>query len=186
MTYKAPEEQRGPAGAEPGSRAREEEEVDVWWGSYAARTMIPSILLSLVFTLVLVGYISYLGAWREESLIRNSVRGVLAALWSLLLGWWAYRLIATTYRLTTKRLICAVNFGLHSPPDQGILLRDITHVLVQKNLLERFLGVGRIRVLTVHSGRSGVMMNGVRNTAHVALMIRRQIKRERRLVRTNQ
>src|SRR5260370_42382559 len=47
------------------------EEIDVWWGSYAARTLTPSFILCGLFTLVVLGVALYLGALHGTTLPRD-------------------------------------------------------------------------------------------------------------------
>jgi hypothetical protein len=141
--------------------------------------MAPSFILCAIFTVALVGSATLLGAWREDLVIRMSIRAAVAFLWLFQLGRWGHRLIATNYRLTTQRLICGRKLGLRSPPDRGILLENIAQVLVERTPLERALKIGRLRVIIADEKRSSAILDGVHDPVHTAIMIRRQVKRAR-------
>ncbi len=122
------------------------QEVDLWWGGYSSRAMVPSFLLCMLFT-VAVG----VGGWVvtrvydvDDLQARYTVYVLCALAWCLQLGRWAYRVLTHDYRLTTRRLIVERSFL--PKPGREVELGHITAVLVVRNPLERRLGVGRIWV----------------------------------------
>src|SRR5881227_2219117 len=57
-----------------------DEEVDVWWGSYEGRKFAPWIVLTAVFSGILVGFAWYLREW-HGNVVRYWVQLAMAMLW---------------------------------------------------------------------------------------------------------
>jgi membrane protein YdbS with pleckstrin-like domain len=153
------------------------EETDVWWGSYAGRTMVPGFLLCALLTVAVVGVAWSLGAWHGSAPARYAAQVCIVVLWGAQVGRWAYRLLALNYRLTTQRLF--EDRGFHHPGSLGIELDQITQVVVERGPLERLLGVGRVRVITQASSEQILVLEGIRNAEQVAAEIRRRVQHVR-------
>src|SRR5262249_44584768 len=54
-------------------RTAETEEVDIWWGSYAGRTMLPGFLVCLVVTIFLLALDGYLESRNQRSDLISSL-----------------------------------------------------------------------------------------------------------------
>ncbi len=155
-------------------------EVDVWWGGYSPRTMVPSLALCAVLSLLIGGgalylwYVHDLPAWE----VRYPFYGVVGAIWLgqlLLLG---YRVVFFNYRLTTRHL-----FREHGPrrtSDGRVDLASISGVRVWRGPIERLLDVGRIIVMYQDNGRKRLVLEGVARPYRVLAKIRRRVERARR------
>jgi len=168
--------ENGSSRALPEAQVQEEqaEEVDVWWGSYAARTLTPSFVLCGLFSVAVIGVALYLGAWHGgSSLVRYSAHAVIGTLWLIQLGRWAYRVVAINYRLTTRHLY--IERGFRHPGKPGIELAQVRQALVARGRLERWLGVGRICIF-VRKAETPVVLEGVRDPERIALKIRQQVE----------
>jgi membrane protein YdbS with pleckstrin-like domain len=159
------------------SRAAATDEVDIWWGSYASRTMLPSFLLCLLLTIVLLAIDWYLEGRNERSdLISSAVLGTAVALWLFEGTRWFYRMIAINYRLTSRRLLCTRGFSLRDC--RAVDLAQVTEVAVESSPIERLLGVGRI-LIHVQDGHPAAVLDGVLKPRRVARTIRRRVRHAR-------
>ena len=159
--------------AEPVLDSREAEERDLWWGSCAGRSLLPSFLICALLTALLFFVLRSSSRWLPYYLA--------GAVWLLQLVRWAYRALGWNYRLTTRRLLC--QRGLRRQALRAIDLTTIGHVLVERSPLDRMLGVGQLRV--VMNDRSPMLvLEGVLNPDHIAVMIRAQVERARETTST--
>jgi membrane protein YdbS with pleckstrin-like domain len=150
------------------------EEVDVWYGAYSGRAMIPRLLQLTLLTILITVVAWYFGAWRGSGLVRVAALATICLLWVVQAVSWLRRAIGCNYRLTTRRLYYQHGFG--HPGKPGIELRDITQVLVEASRVERWLDVGRVRVYS-HETSTPVLLDGVLHPFHVAKQIQRRMRR---------
>jgi membrane protein YdbS with pleckstrin-like domain len=153
----------------------EEQEVDVWWGSYAGRTMAPDFVVCGLLTAATLGLAWYFRTWHGGNVVRTVALALTALLWLVQVGSATYRVVAVNYRLTTQRLF--YDYGFFWPIRHEVDLAKIAQVLVERGPLERLMGVGRIRVLLEGSAMPPIVFEGVRNPEHVAAEIRRKVER---------
>jgi membrane protein YdbS with pleckstrin-like domain len=154
------------------------DETDIWWGSYAGRAMLPSFLLCLFLTVLLLAGDLYLQTrrWRSD-LISSAILGLAGALWLFEGTRWAYRMIAVNYRLTNRRLLCTRGFNLLD--SSAVELARITEVSVVSGPLERLLRVGRICIQVQDENAPSLVLDGVFAPQHVARTIRRRVRQAR-------
>jgi hypothetical protein len=161
----------------------ENQEVDVWWGAYAGRTMAPSFVLCGLATVALLAAAAYL--WTAYDLpplqVRYTAYGLIAALWLVQLLLWGYRTVSLTYRLTTHRLLR--DHGFVRPAAGELPLACITTVRVERTALERLLGVGRIVIVSQHNGEP-LVLDGVRQPDHIAVRIRRCVEHAQQVAKS--
>ena len=171
----AEDPEKGHGGAH---RVLETEETDIWWGSYAGRTMLPGFLLCLVLTIILLALDAYLGSRQSRSdLVSSAVLGVAGALWLFQGTRWLYRMTAINYRLTNRRLLYTRGFKLVE--GWAIDLAHIKHVGVVSGPVERLLGVGRIRIHVENETAPPIVLDGVLAPEHVARTIHRRARQAR-------
>jgi membrane protein YdbS with pleckstrin-like domain len=127
-----------------------DEETDVWYGGYAGRAMLPSLLICLLLSALII-----LIAWwlrREvdskgkQNLIWFSAVGLLILLWLYQLIRWAYRKVSYDLRLTTRRLF--YDQGFHYTGRHEVALAKVHKLEVRRNVFERLLAIGRINIYT--------------------------------------
>lgn len=140
------------------------EEVDVWWGGYSSWAMLPSWLVCVLLTMVIV-VLSRLLLARSEALI--TVLGLTGALWLGQLTRWLYRLFSFNYRLTNRRLY--VSRGFLYPGLLRINLTQVRSVAVRRSNASYLTGVGDI-VLEVE-GQPAVTLQGVFDPRTVARVV---------------
>ena len=150
------------------------EELDVWYGAYSGRAMVPRLIQLTLFTLLITLVAWYFGAWRGSNLVRATALATICLLWFVQGVTWLLRAIALNYRLTTRRLYLQRGFG--HPGKPGIQLRDITQVIVEASRLERRLDVGRVRVYSQGSTEP-VILEGVLHPFHLLKQIQRRARK---------
>lgn len=148
------------------------QEVELWWGGYAGRTMVPAFLLCAL-TSAAVLLIAQL-VWREESvpasLVWHLALYVIVLVWAVGLTRWAYRTVTLAYRLTNRRLLREQGFSHPAPPP--IELVSIREVRVEQRAWERWVGVGR--VLVESADGSTAILPGVLDPQRLAAALLRQ------------
>jgi membrane protein YdbS with pleckstrin-like domain len=152
-------------------RREPEEEVDVWWGAYAARTMTPSFVACLVLT-VLIDLLCWLVLPRY--LLRWSVVGLTGLLWLVQTLRWLHHILAYNYRLTNRRLY--VEHGLVAPVTAVADLDRVKAVKVGASFVQRRLGVGRVAVYLEDDAQLPLILDGVRHPWRIRELIEKTRK----------
>jgi membrane protein YdbS with pleckstrin-like domain len=141
----------------PERRAVDAGEVDVWWGGYAGRTMLPVFVVCILVT-ALIASVARLLDWGQAQ-VRLSFYALTALLWIFLVGRCLYRSVAVTYRLTTRHLY--VDRGFSYASFKVIEVSSIAKVDIDQDGLERRLGVGRVRLAINDPHHRPVVLEGV-------------------------
>jgi hypothetical protein len=154
-----------------------DQETDVWWGSWSGWTMLPSLIVSVVLTGIIVWW-----AWThvDRRFVQLTIWALAGLVWLVQLACWSWHWFGHNYRLTTRRLIVwrghLRRFYLMAP------LSQLEHVRVEEYVHSRWTKVGRIVVALHASGephRDEVELNGVRNPHEVVELIRAMSLRAR-------
>jgi hypothetical protein len=158
----------------------ENQETDVWWGSYAGRTMTPSFVACGLLTALIIW-----GVWliwpRQENrpyLQRYTTYILVGAVWIFQVIRWGYRLVAINYRLTTRRLFC--QRGFQTAATTALDLNAIATVRIERNALEGYLKVGRLRIVPVDSTQAPLVLEGIWRPDQIAALIMNQVQQARR------
>ena len=169
----APADVNGPAPGDVQAQLAKEhaEEVDVWYGSYAGRAMLPQFLQLCLLSILIVVVAVSLGAWRGVNAPRYTALGLLALLWLAQLLRWFHHVLFLNYRLTTRHLFC--QRGIGHPAQPGVPLKCITQIMVEASRMERWLDVGRVRIF-LQDAPSPIILEGVRHPFHVIRQIQRR------------
>jgi hypothetical protein len=146
--------------------------VDVWWGSYAFRAVLPIFLGWLVLTALIAW-----GSWLlvPQGWKRLAFLGLGSVLWGALAIRFFQRFFGFNYRLTTHRLF--VDRGVLRPGTIRVALEDISHVSVQQFGLNNLTRLGRIQI--VREDKNQVVLEGVREPAKVVELIRSWVQKAR-------
>jgi hypothetical protein len=151
------------------------QETDIWWGSYAGRTMTPSYIVCALLTGMVIW-----GVWlfwpKDEVrpyLERYTTYILIGAIWVFQLIRWGYRIVGIDYRLTTRRLFCQRGFRTATA---AINLTDIATIRVERGLLDNYLKVGRLRVVPIDNSRPPILLEGVYNPDQIAALIMKQVQ----------
>jgi len=144
---------------QPAAAPPDDQEADVWWGSYSPRTLLPLLTFEALLTAAAAWPVWYVPPVR----------------WAVYLSWLGlftlgfYRAVTYTYRLTNRRLLR--DRGLRHPAAGEVALTRITGVRVERNFWERLTGVGRVRV-EADGLDAPLLLPGVYRPERVATMIR--------------
>jgi hypothetical protein len=154
-----------------------DQETDVWWGAWSGWTMLPSVVVSVVLTGVIVWW-----AWThvDRRFVQLTVWALAGSVWLVQLARWSWHWFGHNYRLTTRRLI--VWRGHFRRVHLMAPLTELEHVRVEEYAHTRWTGVGRIIVaLEVGGDPRGdeVELEGVRNPHEVVELIRAMSLRAR-------
>jgi hypothetical protein len=155
------------------------QEVDIWWGSYAGRTMTPSFVVCALLTGIIIWGVWIFWPANEDRpyLMRYTDYILVGAVWLFQLVRWGYRIIGINYRLTSKRLFC--QRGFQTSASRAIDLTQIATVRVERLALVNFLKVGRLRVVPIEDSQPPLVLESVPNPDHVAATIMKQVKQAR-------
>src|SRR5262249_46349232 len=148
-----------------------QDEVEVWWGAYAGRTALPGFLGCILATAILA---AVLYTWNLLLPARWWAFLLTSPLWLVQTGRCLYRTTAFNYRLTTRRLFVSRSFAAAA---QVVDLARVERINVQRNPIERRLGVGRIRVETANA--APLLLEGVLDPVAVATLIGNRVKQAR-------
>ncbi len=148
-------------------RPPEQEEYDVWWGSYSGWTMT----VSMVVCLVLTGVIGW-SAWfyLPRGWIQPAFLAGAGVLWLVQAQRWAFRFFGYNYRLTNRRLF--VDKGLWWAQRVQAPLTAIARVEVIRSSYESLVRVGRVCVHFADAQMPALLLEGVRHPNQVADLIR--------------
>lgn len=157
-----------------GSPGLPDQEVDLWWGSYAGRTMLAGFIAwGAVSLAILAGaLLLWLTEIMDPYVVRYSTYALLALIWLVQLGICLYRILTWNYRLTTRHLFVERSF--FPSPFQRVELVQIAGVNVDQSPLVRFVGVGRVRISTTDGARV-LVLEGVRDPNRIAGKIRKLV-----------
>ena len=136
-----------------------------------------ALLLAALFTLATLAGALYLGIQYELNplALRYSAYAVAGAVWVAQLGRWGYHVLTFSYRLTTRRLLLERSF--FNSARAALDLRRLARVEVDRQPLERLVGVGRIRIFEEGRGVPSLELRGLLHAERVAGLIRDQAKR---------
>jgi Bacterial PH domain len=153
--------------------ASPQEEVDVWYGAYAGRTMLPQFLLAALLSAVLFVLARLLGAWHGSPVARYLGLALALAIWAFVLTCWLYRMTAINYRLTTRRLFIERGFG--HPGRPGVELSQVDRIDVEFSYLGQKLDVGRLRITLKNDKTGPLILEGVHHPHQVVERIRKYL-----------
>jgi uncharacterized membrane protein YdbT with pleckstrin-like domain len=98
---------------------------------------------------------------------------MVVGVWVFPLFLWVHHTVFYNYRLTTRALYR--EHGLQRTADEEIPLSLIAGVAVEASVLDRFLGIGRIRITV--EGRPSYALEGIPEPELVAALIQRSVER---------
>ena len=149
-------------------------ESTLWEGGYSAKAMVGTWLglaVASVLTVVLAVVVT-LGA------ALPIVIGILVLAWLVALGYYGYRRIGVTYKLTTQRFIHTS--GIFMRTTNRIELIDVDDVEVFQNLIERFFKLGTIRIVSSDRTDPQLDLKGIDDVQNVSSLLDDARRKERR------
>jgi uncharacterized membrane protein YdbT with pleckstrin-like domain len=153
-------------------------EQDLWKGGFSPKAMLGYWLLAGVVTIVAI----VAGIVTMNPVIWIIGLGVAFSLWVAFALYLLYQRLGVEYHLTTQRLFHRQ--GILSRVTNRIEVIDIDDVQFSQSLIERFLGVGTIRILSTDVSDPKLVMVGiddVRNVSDIIDKVRRDERRRRGL-----
>lgn len=157
-------------------RPAEAEEVDLWWGGYSARAMVPTFVLCALLTVAIIVLAGSLWGEAHPQLVWHLSMVSVTCVWIYAVARAAYLMAALNYRLTTRGLYR--DRGFYKPADGDIPLIHVRQVLVERNAVEHVLGLGKVRVLG-DDGRA-IIFEGLLHPENVAADIRQAVEQARK------
>jgi hypothetical protein len=145
-----------------------EEEVDIWWGACAIRTITPSLVATLLLSAVI--YFIVHALVRERGWLQLAFVGTAGVLWLVQMVRWCHRLFTWNYRLTTRYLY--VDRGFRPLVARRYPLDTVAQVVLRRGRLDNWLGTNNIRVYFKDGTCSTAELQGLRGANHVAELIR--------------
>src|SRR5207245_5734364 len=94
---------------------------------------------------------------------------------------WGSRTVGLNYRLTNRRLFCQRGFYT---PIAAIDLASIATVRIERDALEGYLKVGRLRIVPVDNSKPPLLLEGVYNPDQIAALIMNQVTQTRAALTT--
>lgn len=154
-------------------KADEPEKV-LWQGSYSPRAMVGGWLLSLVVTIVafVVGGLFFPGVGLFVA------AAIALAFWGGHLALLIYQRLSHEYKLTNQRFIHG--HGVFRRVTDRIEVIDIDDVQVTQGFIERFLGVGTIKILSSDITSPMTTLAGINEVTRIATLIDDTRRTERR------
>lgn len=153
-------------------------EQDLWKGGFSPKAMLGYWLLAGVVTVVAI----VVGIVTMNPLAWIIGIAVAFSLWVAFALYLLYQRLGVEYHLTTQRLFHRQ--GILSRVTNRIEVIDIDDVQFSQSLVERFLGVGTIRILSTDLSDPKLIMSGiddVKNVADIIDKVRRDERRRRGL-----
>lgn len=152
----------------------DDSETVLWQGSYSPKAMVGGWLLSLIVTVVAFTVGFFLTA--VGGLFIAAVLSL--AVWAGHLALLIYQRLSHEYKLTTQRFIHAS--GVLRRITDRIEVIDIDDVQVTQGFVERFLGVGTIRILSSDVTSPLTTLVGISDVSRIATLIDDTRRSERR------
>jgi len=148
------------------------EEVDLWWGSYAGRAMVPSFAVCFFLTLLALFASRWLVGGRGWVQLTFTVLASL--IWIVQFVRWSRRFFTWNYRLTTRFLY--QSRGMKNLVTHRHALEYVSSVSIRRKGLAKLLKIGDIVIWFENSPQSPAVLYAIRDSQRVADSIRDAVK----------
>ena len=145
---------------------QEEPERELWRGGYSSKAMMPAWVTSGLISLVLL-VIGIL--WVREALWWLVLVVAMILPWVYSFAVLGYRRMSVHYLLSTQRFIH--ESGILRRVNNRIEVLDMDDITFEQGLLERFSGVGTIRIMSHDRSDPELELRGIENVQEVARRI---------------
>ncbi len=156
----------------------EDPEHDLWKGGFSPKAMLGYWLLAGVVTIVAI----VVGIIFVDPVVWIIGIAIAFSLWVAFALYLLYQRLGVEYQLTTQRLFHRQ--GILARVTNRIEVIDIDDMQFSQSFVERFLGVGTIRILSTDLSDPKLIMTGiddVKNVADIIDKVRRDERRRRGL-----
>ncbi len=157
--------------------ADDDPEEDLWKGGYSPKAMFGNWALAAVVTVGMLVVI-LMTSWRSNGTMWMIWLGVTVLLWGGFGAYYLYRRWSVKYELSTQRFIHQE--GLLKRVTDRIEVIDIDDVTFEQGLIERMVGVGKIRITSSDRSHPELVLLGIENVKDVAETIDDVRRKERR------
>jgi membrane protein YdbS with pleckstrin-like domain len=147
----------------------------LWSGGFSWKAMLGYWLIAILATIAGI-VIGVLGAAIPPVPIAAGV--IVLVLWLFVIGYFLYQRISVAYELSNQRLIH--HYGILTRVTNRIEVIDIDDIKFTQNILERFLGVGTIQILSTDVSDPKLVIRGIDNVKHVFAVMDDARRDERR------
>jgi len=161
----------------PPESARRAAETDLWWGSYAGRTMTFSFAVCVLLTALIYAGVHTLV--HERGWLQLAFGGFASALWLVQLTRWCHRFFTYNYRLTTRFLY--VDRGFLRLIAQRFALEGIDSVEVRSSKVGAALGVGDVWVFLEDPVQPAAVLEGLVAPQRAVELIRDAVRKAREI-----
>ncbi len=152
----------------------DDEEIELWSGTFSAKGMVSYWLWAALATvLVPIGSAFFVA----EPSVWPIVLGALLLMWLILGGILVFQKLDVHYELTNQRLVHKV--GILRRITNRIEVIDIDDVTFEQGLIERVLGVGSIAIFSSDRTDPSIVMSGIDEVFQVAELIDEARRTER-------
>jgi membrane protein YdbS with pleckstrin-like domain len=150
-------------------------ETPLWKGGFSWKAMLGYWLLAIVVTIVGIVLAVVFAAIPAVGL---AAAAIVLVLWLCLIAYFLYQRISLEYELTNQRLIH--HYGILTRITNRIEVIDIDDIKFTQNLIERFLGVGTIQILSTDVSDPKLVIRGIDNVKQVFAVMDDARRDERR------
>jgi hypothetical protein len=152
-----------------------QEEVDLWWGSFAGRTLTPSFVVCGLLTAIIFACVRVLVP--ERGWLQLTFFGFAGAVWLVQLTRWGYRFFTYNYRLTTRYLY--VDRGVRPLIARRCDLRSVERIEVCSSKFGKWLGVGDVWVFCDEAAAPPLVLEGLCAPRRAAEIIHDAVRKAR-------
>lgn len=157
-------------------------ERSLWKGGYSPKAMYGSWLISALVTIGAIVAGVFLATGENASTIWMAIGVGVLLWWIMTIGTYLYRRIGMHYELTTQRFVHQA--GILMRTTDRIEVIDIDDVSFSQGIIQRMLGVGKIKITGSDRTHPELVLYGIDKVPEIASLIddvRREERRRRSL-----
>lgn len=154
--------QRPQLAAKAGQNTVPTSEETLWEGGYCLKAMTGAWAVSLLVTIALL----ILGFWAWHGGVWWCVFAAIVILWLYQAVVLLRRRLGVRYRLTTQRFFHESGVLIHTTDLIEVI--DMDDITYRQTLLDRFMGVGTIRIVSSDCSHPDLSIDGIENVKDVA------------------
>lgn len=154
----------------------------LWKGGFSAKAMYGTWIACALLTVIAVVAAALLATGESANIAWMITLALVMLMWCYAICVYFYRRLAMHYELTTQRFIHQA--GLFSRTTDRIEVIDIDDVSYSQGIVQRMLGVGKIRVSSSDRSHPELLLYGIDRVPEIATLIddvRREERRRRSL-----
>ena len=157
-------------------------ERSLWKGGYSPKAMYGTWLLAAVVTIGAIVGVALLASGDSANTIWMVTGALILLMWCGAIGTFLYRRFSMHYELTTQRFVHQTGILLRQTDRIEVI--DIDDVGYTQGIVQRMLGVGKIRITGSDRTHPELVLHGIDKVPEIASLIddvRREERRRRSL-----